>query len=149
MTITSILQLFHLLISSIAGIYSFSGCSHYLEASQVIYAANRLTGFFVMGISIERHFWAIGKIVFFVNMILLLLPVLRLAMIFLICIYLVFFTLYFFSTLVSGNLVGKNIGRFACFDLGSTITDAVPWSAQLFLTILLLSRKTLIFNDAS
>ena len=51
MTITSILLLFHLLISSIADIYFFSGCSHYLEVSQVIYDANRLTGFCVMGIS--------------------------------------------------------------------------------------------------
>ena len=98
--------------------------------------------FSVMGISIERGFLAIYKIIFFVNRILLLLPVLRLAIIFLMCmVYLVFFTLYCFSALVCANLVGKSFGRFACLDLGSTFIDAVPWSVQLFLTILLLTGK--------
>ena len=36
MTVTSILLLFHLQISLIACVNSFSGCLHYLEASQVI-----------------------------------------------------------------------------------------------------------------
>ena len=95
------------LISSIARINPFNGCSHYLKASQMIYDTDRLTGFSVMGSSIERTFWAICKI-FFLNRILLLLPALRLAMIFLICmVYLVFFTLYFFSTLVCTKRFGK------------------------------------------
>ena len=47
-TTTSILLLFHLLISSIARINPFSGCSHYLETSRAIYDANLLTGFSVM-----------------------------------------------------------------------------------------------------
>ena len=108
MTITSILLLFHVLISSIACKNPSSG---YFEANQVIYYS-------VMGTSIERSFQVICKIIFFVNRILLLLPVLRLAQIFLTCmVYLVFFTLYCFSTLVCANLVGKSFGRFACFDL--------------------------------
>ena len=76
--------IFHLLISSIARINAFSGCSHYLETSQVIYDANRLIGFSVMEISIEinRSFRAICKIIIFVNRILILLPALRLALIF-------------------------------------------------------------------
>ena len=123
------LLLFHLLISSIARKNPFSGCSHYLEASQVIYDANRLIGFSVMGISIERNFRAIGKTIF-VSRILLLLPVLRLALIFLIgMVYLVFFRLYCFSTNASAN--------------------AFPWSVQLFLIILLLIGKTILHKDAS
>ena len=46
---------------------------------------------------------------------------------------LVFFTLYCFSTLV----YGKNVGRFTCFDVRLMFVDAVPWSVQLFLSILL------------
>ena len=53
MMITSILVLFHLLISLIVRIIPFSGCSRYLEASQLI-DNNQLTGFSVRGISIER-----------------------------------------------------------------------------------------------
>ena len=141
MTITSILLLFHVLISSIACKNPSSGCSHYFEANQVIYYS-------VMGTSIESSFRVICKIIFFVNRILLLLPVLRLAQIFLTCmVYLVFFTLYCFSTLVCANLVGKSFGRFACFDLWSTFIDTVPWSVKMFLTILLLTEKTLIFKD--
>ena len=117
MTITSIMLLFHVLISSIAHINPFNGCSHYLETSQVIYDADWLIGFSVMRTSIEKSFWAICKIIFFVNRIPLLLPVLRLALIFLICMfYLVFFTLYCFSILVCANLVAKSFGRCACFD---------------------------------
>ena len=82
MTGTSILLLFHLLIRSIARINPFSVCSHYLEADQVTYDANRLSGFSVMEISIERNFQSICKIIFFINRILLLLPTLRLALIF-------------------------------------------------------------------
>ena len=148
MTITSIVLLFHVLIGLIACINPFSGCSHYLETSQVIYDADRLTGFSVIRTSIDRRFRAICKIIFFVNRILLLLPVLRLALIFLICmVYLVFFKLYCFSALVCTNLVGKSFGRFACFDLGSTFIDTAPWSVQLLLTILLLIGKSLIFKD--
>ena len=89
------------------------------------------------------------KLINLANRILLLLPVLRLALIFLTCIVcLLFFTLYCFSTLVYANLVGKSFGRFASFDLGSTFIDAIPWSVQLFLTILLLTGETLIFKDA-
>ena len=70
-------------------------------------------------------------------------------MIFLIfMVYLVFFALYCFSTLVCANLVGKSSGRFACFDLGSTFIEAVPWSVPVLLTILLLTRKTRVFKDA-
>ena len=149
MTITSILLQFHLKISLIARINPFSGCSHCLEASQVVCNANRLTGFSVMGISFEGSSRAICKIIFFVNRILLLLLVLRLPMIFLIfMVYLVFFALYCFSTLVCANLVGKSSGRFACFDLGSTFIDAVSWSVRVFLTILLLTGKTRVFKDA-
>ena len=61
MTSTSILLLFHLLISLIARIILSRDCLHYLEASQLVYDANRLTGFSVMGISIEGHFRAICK----------------------------------------------------------------------------------------
>ena len=149
MTITSILLQFHLQISLIPRIDHFSGCSPCLEASQVVCDANQLTGFFVMGISFEGSSWAICKIVFFVNRILLLLPVLRLALIFLIfLVYLVFFTLYCFSILVCANLVGKGSGRWACFDLGSTFIDAVPWSARVFWPFFLLTGKTLVFEDA-
>ena len=165
MTITSILLQFHLQISLISSIYLFSGCSHCLEigsiypfsgcslcleASQVVWNANWLTGFSVMDISFEWSSQAISKIIFFINSILLLLPVLRLALIFLIfMVYLLFSTLYCFSTLVCANLVAKRFGRFACFDLGSTFIKAVPWSLQVFLTILLLTGKTCIFKDAS
>ena len=98
----------------------------------------------------EGFYRAICKIIFFVNRILLLLPVLHLAVIFLICmVYLVFFTLYCFSNLVCANLVGKTFGRFACFNLGSTIIDAALWPVLLFLTIFLLTGKTSIFKDAS
>ena len=138
---TSILLLFYLLISSIAHINPFSGCSHYLEAIQVVYQANRLTGFSVKGISIERNFQAI----FF--RILLLLPFLRLALIFFIW-PIWYFSRYIVSVLlVCANLIGKSFGRFICFDLRSTFTDVVPWSSQLFLTILLMTTKTLIFKD--
>ena len=58
------------------------------------------------------------------------------------------FHVMFFSALVCANIVGKYFGRFASFDLGSTFIDAVSWSVQLFLTIFLLSGKTLIFKDA-
>ena len=108
MTITSILLQFRLQISLITRINPFSGCSHCLEASQVVCDANRLTGFSVMGISFGGSSRAICKIIFFVNKILLLLPVLRLAQIFfMFMVYLVFFTLYCFSTLVCANLVGR------------------------------------------
>ena len=133
MTITSILLLFHLLISLIARINPFSGCSHCFEASQVACDANRLTGVSVIGISVEGISRAIYKLIFFVNRILLLIPVIRLALIFLIfMVYLVFFTLYCLNTLVCANLVGKSLGRFACFDLGSTSIDAAPCSVQFF-----------------
>ena len=149
MTITSIMLLFHLLISLFARINPCSGCSRCLEASQVTCQANRLTGFSVMGISIETSFRAICKATFFLNSILLLIPVLRLAFIFLIfMVYLLLFSLYCFSTLVCINLVGKNFGRFAYFDFRSTFIDAFSWSVQLFLTILLLTGKTFIFKDA-
>ena len=52
------------------------------------------------------------------------------------------------STLVCANLAGKSFGRFTCFDLRSTFTDAVHWSVQLFLAILSLTGKTFIFKDA-
>ena len=151
MTITSVLLLFHLLISSITWINPFGGCSNYLEASQVIYDANRLTGFSVMGIYTETSIWAICKIIIFVNrVLLLLLPVLSLALASSIyMVYSVFFTLHCFSTLVCAKLVGKSSGRFACFNLRSTVIDAVRWSVQLFLTILLLTRKTFIFKDVA
>ena len=61
---------------------------------------------------------------------------------------LVFFTLNCLSILVYVKLVGESFGRFACLDHGSTFTDAVPWSVQVFLTILLLTGKTRIFTDA-
>ena len=133
MTITSILLLFHLLISLIARINPFSGCSHCFEASQVACDANRLTGVSVIGISVEGISRAIYKLIFFVNRILLFIPVIHLALIFLIfMVYLVFFTLYCLNTLVCANLVGKSLGRFACFDLGSTSIDAAPCSVQFF-----------------
>ena len=148
MTVTSVLLLFHLLIRSIARINPFSVCSHYLEADQVTCDANRLSGFSVMGISIERNFRSICKIIFFTNRILLLLPTLRLALIyFLYMVYLVFFTLFCFRTLDCANLVGRSFGRFTCFDLRSTFIDAVPWSVQRLLAILLLTGKTLVFKD--
>ena len=150
MTNISILLQFHLQISLIARINPFSGCSHCLEASQVVCDANWLTGFSVMGISFEGSSRAICKIIFFLYRILLLLPALRLAPIFSIfMVYLVFFTLFCFSTLVCANLVGKSSGRFACFDLGLTFIDAVPWSVRVFLTILFLNGKTHIFKDAN
>ena len=122
MTITGILLQYHLQISLIDRINPFSGCSHCLEASQVVYDTNRLTGFFVMRISFEGSYRAICKTIFFVNRILLLLSVLLLALIFLIFMaYLVFSMLHCFSTLVCANIVG----RFACFDLGSKFIDAV------------------------
>ena len=129
-------------IHLIPGINPLSGC-------QVIYDANRLSGFSVMGISIERNIRAICKTIFLVNRIILYLPVLRLGLVFLMYIvYLIFLTLYCFSTLVCPNLVSKRFGRFACFDLRLTLIGAVLWSAQLFLTILLLTGKTFIFKDA-
>ena len=53
--ITTILLLLYLVIGLIARIIPFSGCLHYLEASQLINDANLLTGFPVMGISVARH----------------------------------------------------------------------------------------------
>ena len=130
----------------IAYIIPFSGCSHYLEASQLIYNPNLLTGFPVVEIYVERHFQAIWKIIFFLNRILLLLSVLHLAMIFFIfMVYLIIFTLYYIITMVCFTLVGKSIDRFGCFDHRSTFTDTVPLSAELFLIDLLLTGKTLIF----
>ena len=118
MTTASILLQFHLLVILIVRINPFSGCLHFFEASQVVCDANWLTGFSVMGISFEGSSQAICKIIFFVNRILLLLPVLRPALIFLIfMVYLVFFTLYRFSTLVCAYLVGKSFGRFICLVL--------------------------------
>ena len=163
MTITSILLQFHLqssLIGSIylfsgcshgleiGSIYPFSGCSHCLEACQVVWNANWLTGFSVMEISFEGSAQAISKIIFFINRILIL-PVLLLALIFLIFMVNLLFSTLYFSTLVCANLVAKSLGRFACFDLGSTFIKAVPWSLQVFLTIRLLTGKTCIFKDAS
>ena len=114
MTITSTLLLFHVLISLIARISPFNGCSHYLQASQVTYNTDRLTGFSVMGTSIERSLQAFCKIIFFVNRTLLLLPVLCLALIFLIFIvYLVFFTLlYCFSTTSLLDPISWDSGNF-------------------------------------
>ena len=120
-----------------------------LEASSVICDANQLTGFSVMDISIEGNFRTICKIIFFVNRLLLVLGVLRLALIFLKCmVYLVFSTLYYFSTLFCANLFGESCGRFTCFDFGSTCIEHVPWSIQLFLTIPLFTGKIYIFKDA-
>ena len=156
MIITSILLQFHLQISLIARINPFSGCSHCLEASQVVCDTNQLADFSVVGISFEGSPRAICKIILFVNRILLLLPVLRLALIFLtFMVYLVFFTLYCFSTLVCANLVGNLVSvlwlvvltQSACSDLGSTFIDTVPWSAQVFLTILLLTGKACVQKD--
>ena len=48
-----------LLISLIARIITFGGCPHHLEVIHLIYHANWLTSFSVMGISIEKHFRAI------------------------------------------------------------------------------------------
>ena len=116
MTITSILLIFHLLISSIASINPFIGGSHYLEASQMIYDTIWLTCFSVMGVSTKRNFPTICKIIFFVNRILLLLPVLRLALIFLISMfYLVVFLLHCFSALVCANLFGKRFWQICLF----------------------------------
>ena len=95
------------------------------KASQLVYDANRLTGFLEMGNSIEGHFRGICKIIFFVNGMLLLLLVLHLALVFYICmVYLVFFTLYCFSILICADLVRKSFG---CFDLRSVFVDTVPW----------------------
>ena len=117
-----------LLISLIARIITFGGCPHHLEVIQLIYHANWLTSFSVMGISIEKHFRAICKIIFFVIRILLLLSILSLALIYFACmIYLVFFTLHCFSTLVCANLVHKSFGRFCYYDLRSTFTDVAPY----------------------
>ena len=100
MKIASILLLFCLITSLTACMNPFSACSHYFENIQVISDANRLTAFSMMVISIEGSFRAIRKIIFFVNRILLLLPVLHQALVFLICmVYLVFFTLYIVSVL--------------------------------------------------
>ena len=74
---------------------------------------------------------------------------LRLALIFFIFMFnFAFFTLNCLSTLVYADLVGKSFGRFACLDLGSMFTDAIPWPLQVFLTILLLTGKTRIFTGA-
>ena len=70
-----------MIIMMIACIIPFSGCSSYLEVSLLIYDANRLNGFPVMRISIERHFCVIGKIIFLASRILLLFAVLRLELI--------------------------------------------------------------------
>ena len=152
MKIASILLQFFLITSLIACMNPFSACSHYFENIRVISDANRLTAFSMMVISIEGNFRAIWKIIFFVNGILLLLPVLHLALVFLICmVYLVFFTLYCFSTRVCAYLVGKSFVRFASFHLRSTFIwpqiDTLGF-VQLFLTILLLTEKTLLFKDA-
>ena len=60
-------------------------------------------------------------------------------------------TLDCFSTLINTILLGKRFGIFNCFtcrfDLRSTFMDAVPWSVQLLLTIVLLTGKILIFKD--
>ena len=89
MAITSMLLLFHLLISSIDRINHLSCCSRCLEASQMICDANRLTGFSVMRISIEGSFPAICQTNVSVNRVLLLLIIL-------ICtVYLVFFQVIF------------------------------------------------------
>ena len=104
-----------------------SGCLHWFKTSEVICDANWLTGFSVMGIFYEGTSRVIWKIIFFVNRILLLLSVLRLALIFLIFrVCLVLLLLYCFSALVCANLIGKGFGRFACFDPGSTFIDAIP-----------------------
>ena len=100
-----------------------------------------------MEIFFEGSSRAICKIISFVNRILLLLSVLRLALIFLIfMVYLVFFTLYCFSTLVCANLVGKGFGRFSSFDLGSTFIDAVPWSVQVFFAHFFVDWKNTYFQ---
>ena len=144
MTIPSILLLFHLLISTIARINLFNGCSHYLEASQVMHDANRVTGSPEIGSYIEWNIWTICNIIFFVNRILLLLPLSRLALLFFIYIVcLIFFTLYCFSTLACANLVD----RFACFDLRSMIIDAVPWSVQLFWKDSYFQRCRLVWSN--
>ena len=122
----------------------FSGCSHCLEASQVVCDANRLTGFSLMTISFEGSSRAVSKMIFFVNRIRLLLPIVCLALMFLIfMVDLVIFMLYCLSTLVCFNLVVKSSCRFAYFDFGSTFIDAVPWS--VFLTILSLTDKKHVF----
>ena len=141
MTIINILLQFLLLISleihNIACIFLFSGCQPHLEASQLIYDVNRLSGSCVMRISIEGHFRAICKVNFYVNRILLLLSDLCVVLIFVIYIIcLVFLMLYCFSSLVSVNVVSKSLGRFGCFDRRSTFTDVVSWSLQLVLVIL-------------
>lgn len=59
MAITIILLQFYLLIILIARIIPSSGCSHRLEAFQLIHDANRLTGFPVT--SIEWQFRTICK----------------------------------------------------------------------------------------
>ena len=115
MTITSILLLFYSLISLNALIIPVSSCLHYLETSQLIYDAIQLTSFPVIGISIERHFGAIDKILFFCqydNYTFIT----CLAMIFFICmVYLIFFTLYYFSTRVCATLVDKGFSRLVVY----------------------------------
>lgn len=143
MTIINILLQFLLLISleihNIACIFLFSGCQRYLEASQLIYGVNRLTGSCVMRISIEGYFRAICKVTFYVSRIFLLLPDLCVVLVLIFVIYiicLVYLMLCCFSSLVSVNVVSKSLGRFGCFDRRSTFIDVDSWSLQLVLVIL-------------
>ena len=124
MKITSILLLLYLLINFVARIIPFGGCSHCLQASQLIQGAYRLTSF-------SRHFRVIRKIIFYINRALFLLSVLRVAWISFINMVYFFFSFLFFYTLccfnapVFANLVVKSFGRFGCFDLRLTFIDAV------------------------
>ena len=86
MTIISILLQFHLIISfkflDIACIIPSSDCLGYFYASWLICDANPLAMFSAMRISIDRLSRPISNLIFTVNRIFLLLPVLRLVLIF-------------------------------------------------------------------
>ena len=135
MKITSILLLLYLLINFVVHKILFGGCSHCLKASQLIQGAYRLTSF-------SRHFRAIRKIIIYINRVLFLLSVLRVAWISFINMVYFFFSFLFFTRHVVSML------RFLLTQLLKVLADLAvltsdwrsltPFLAmQLQLTILL------------
>ena len=154
MTIISVL--IHLCLTISLGIQKracltnlFYGCSCCVETGHLIRSGYRLTGFFMVGMTINRVFGAGYKISVFVSLALSLFDFLGLLLIiFKYLLYLVFFIKCFFGTQDCALPVSRGLVDFAHRDPGVMFTDVASWSLQLFLNIPLFNGKSSIFKDA-
>ena len=153
---TIICVLIQLCLTIILGIHKtaclinlFSGRSYCVDTSHLICGAYRLIGFFAVGMSTDRVFWAGYTISFFVSLALSLLDFLSLLfIIFKYLVSLVFFIKCFFSTQDCAFPMSRGLVNFGRRDLGVMFTDVTSWSQRLLLNIPLFIGKSFIFKDA-